>query len=164
MAAPSIRPIRNCLYGRHIGCTRRHSYQPVSHAIAGAPASARVQEGCARSRVHIVERTFVSHSRAVPVAAGLPAILLYSAVDAALRLREENMEKMADSMILGSRHMISANEDISVSINRHMIEVASTQKQLGITIDTNLTWEQQIIRCANIWNFCQCTSIKTHWN
>ena len=35
MAAPSIRPIRNCLYGRHIGCTRRHSYQPVSRALVG---------------------------------------------------------------------------------------------------------------------------------
>ena len=32
MAAPSIRPIRNCLYGRYIGCTRRHSYQPVASA------------------------------------------------------------------------------------------------------------------------------------
>ena len=50
MAAPIIRPIRNCLYGRHIGCTRRHSYQPVSRALVGAPAYARVQEGRARSR------------------------------------------------------------------------------------------------------------------
>ena len=49
MATPSIRPIRNCLYGRHIGCIRRHSYQPVSRALVGAPASARVQEGCSRS-------------------------------------------------------------------------------------------------------------------
>ena len=32
MAAPSIRPIRNCLYGRHIGCTRQHIYQPVPRA------------------------------------------------------------------------------------------------------------------------------------
>ena len=58
MAAPSIRPISNCLYGRHIGCKRRHSYQLVSRALVSAPASARVQEGCARSRAHIVERTF----------------------------------------------------------------------------------------------------------
>ena len=50
MAVPSNRPIRNCLYGRRIGCTRRHSYQPVSRALVGAPTSARVQEGCARSR------------------------------------------------------------------------------------------------------------------
>ena len=41
MTSPSIRPIRNCLYGRHIGCTRRHSYRPVSRALI---------EGCARSR------------------------------------------------------------------------------------------------------------------
>ena len=33
-----------------VGCTRRHSYQPVSRALVGAPASTRVQEGCARSR------------------------------------------------------------------------------------------------------------------
>ena len=61
MAAPSLKPIRNCLYGRHIGCTRRHSYQPVLRALVGAPASARVQEGCARLRVraHIVERSGV---------------------------------------------------------------------------------------------------------
>ena len=50
MAVPSIRPIRNCLYGHHIEFTGRHSYQPVSRAHFGAPASARVQEGCARSR------------------------------------------------------------------------------------------------------------------
>ena len=45
----SIRPIRNCLYGNHIEYKRRHSYKPVSRALVGAPASARVQEGCARS-------------------------------------------------------------------------------------------------------------------
>ena len=54
MEVPSIRPIRNYLYGRHIGCTRRHNYQPVSRALVGAPESARVQEGCARSRAYIV--------------------------------------------------------------------------------------------------------------
>ena len=51
MAAPSIRPIRNCLYGRHIRCTRRHRYQPVSRALAfrrGALVRA--------ARAHIVER------------------------------------------------------------------------------------------------------------
>ena len=36
MAAPSIKSIRNCLFGRHIGCTRRHNYQPVSRALVGA--------------------------------------------------------------------------------------------------------------------------------
>ena len=38
MAAPIIRPIRNCLYSRHVGCSRRHSYQPVSRALVGAHA------------------------------------------------------------------------------------------------------------------------------
>ena len=54
-------------------------------------------------------------------------------------------------MILGSRHTTSANEDISVSINGHMTEVVSTQKHLGLTIDSNLTWEQQINQvCQNV--------------
>ena len=52
MGAPSIRPVRNCLYGRHIECTRRHSYQPGSRALVGAPANAPV---------HIVERTSDIH-------------------------------------------------------------------------------------------------------
>ena len=54
MAAPSIRPIRNCLYGRHIECIRRHSYQPVSRALAFR-RGALVRAG----RAHIVERTSV---------------------------------------------------------------------------------------------------------
>ena len=57
MAAPSIRPIRNCLYGRHIGSTRRHGYHHVSRAFFGAPASARVQAAGRAARAHIVERT-----------------------------------------------------------------------------------------------------------
>ena len=40
--------------------------------------------------------------------------------------------------------MTSANEGISVIINEHSIESVSAQKHLGITIDKNLTWEQQI--------------------
>ena len=59
MAVPRIKPIRNCLYGRHIGCTRRHSYQPVSRVLAGAQAALafrRDASGCA-ARAHIVERT-----------------------------------------------------------------------------------------------------------
>ena len=44
IAAPSIRPIRNCLYGSHIGCTRRHSYHIVSRALVGAPANAQIVE------------------------------------------------------------------------------------------------------------------------
>ena len=46
--------------------------------------------------------------------------------------------------------MTSANEDISVTINEHSTESVSAQKHLGITIDKNLTWEQQIdLVCRN---------------
>ena len=46
--------------------------------------------------------------------------------------------------VVGSKHMPSANEGISVTINEHCIESVSAQKHLGITTDKNLTWEQQI--------------------
>ena len=47
--------------------------------------------------------------------------------------------------------MTSANEGISVTINEHSIESVSAQKPLGITIDKNLTWEQQIdLVCRNV--------------
>ena len=47
--------------------------------------------------------------------------------------------------------MISANEGISVTINEHSIESVSAQKHLGITIDKNLAWEQQIdLVCRNV--------------
>ena len=47
--------------------------------------------------------------------------------------------------------MTSANEGISVTINEHSIESVSAQKHLGITIDKNLTWEQQIyLVCRNV--------------
>ena len=36
---------------------------------------------------------------------------------------------------VGSKHMTSANEGISVTINEHCIESVSAQKHLGITID-----------------------------
>ena len=32
MATPCIEPIRSCLYGRHIGSARRHTFQSVSGA------------------------------------------------------------------------------------------------------------------------------------
>ena len=50
MAAPSIEPIERCLYGRHIGSARRHTFQPVSRALAGASASTRIQKERALSR------------------------------------------------------------------------------------------------------------------
>ena len=55
-AAPSIEPIRNCLYGRHIESARPHAFCPVSQELTGAPASSRVQKSalvCVES-VHVV--------------------------------------------------------------------------------------------------------------
>ena len=46
----------------------------------------------------------------------------------------------AHSFVVGSKHMTSA----SITINEHVIESVNAQKNLGITIDKNLTWEQQI--------------------
>ena len=47
--------------------------------------------------------------------------------------------------------MTSANKGISVTINEHSIESVSAQKHLGITIDKNLIWEQQIdLACRNV--------------
>ena len=39
------------------------------------------------------------------------------------------------AFVVGSKHMTSANEGISVTINEHSIESVSAQKHLGITID-----------------------------
>ena len=56
-----------------------------------------------------------------------------------------------DAFVVGSKHMTSANEGISVTMNEHSIESVSAQKLLGIKIDKNLTWEQQIdLVCRNI--------------
>ena len=47
--------------------------------------------------------------------------------------------------------MTSAKECIYTTINEHGIEPVSAQKHLGITIDKNLTWEQQIdLVCRNV--------------
>ena len=55
------------------------------------------------------------------------------------------------AFIVVSKHMASANEGISATINEHSIESVSAQKHLGITIDKNLTWEQQIdLVCRNV--------------
>ena len=55
------------------------------------------------------------------------------------------------AFVVGSKHMTSSNEGISVTINEHSIESVSAQKHLGITIDKNLTWEQQIdLVCRNV--------------
>ena len=47
------------------------------------------------------------------------------------------------AFVVGSKHMTSADESISIPINKHSIESVNTHKHLGITIDKNLTWEQQ---------------------
>ena len=55
------------------------------------------------------------------------------------------------AFVVGSKHMTSTNEDISVTINKHSIESVSAQKHLGITTDKNLTWKQQIdMVCRNV--------------
>ena len=55
------------------------------------------------------------------------------------------------AFVVGSKHMTSTNEGISVTINEHSIESVSAQKHLGITIDKNLTWEQQTdLVCRNV--------------
>ena len=47
--------------------------------------------------------------------------------------------------------MTSVNEGNSVTINEHSIESVSALKHLGITIDKNLMWEQQIdLVCRNV--------------
>ena len=55
------------------------------------------------------------------------------------------------AFVVGSVHLPSANEGIFVGINAHSIESVNAQKDLGITIDKNLTWEQQIdLVCQNV--------------
>ena len=55
------------------------------------------------------------------------------------------------AFVVGLKHMTSANEGICVTINEHSIESVSVQKHLGMTIDKNLTWEQQIdLVCRNV--------------
>ena len=55
------------------------------------------------------------------------------------------------AFVVGSKHMTSANEGISVTINEHSIESVSAQKHLGITINKILDWEQQIdLVCRNV--------------
>ena len=41
------------------------------------------------------------------------------------------------SFVVGSKHMTSANESISITINEHRIEMVNTHQHLGLTIDKN---------------------------
>ena len=53
--------------------------------------------------------------------------------------------------MVGWKHMTSVNEGIFVPINERSIDSVSAQKHLGITLDKNLTWEQQIdLVCRNV--------------
>ena len=55
------------------------------------------------------------------------------------------------AVVVGSKHITSANEGISVTINEHSIELVRAHKHLGITIDKILAWEQQIdLVCRNV--------------
>ena len=55
------------------------------------------------------------------------------------------------AFVAGSKHITSANEGISVTINEHSIESVSAQKHLGITIGKKSTGEQQIdLVCGNV--------------
>ena len=55
------------------------------------------------------------------------------------------------AFVVGTKHMTSDNECISVTINEHSIESVSAQKHLGITIDKKLTLEQHIdLVCRNV--------------
>ena len=63
------------------------------------------------------------------------------------------------SFVVGAKYMPSANENISITINEHIIESVNTQKYLGITIDKNLTWELQIdLVCESV--SCKLTLMK----
>ena len=55
----------------------------------------------------------------------------------------------AHAFVVGSKHMTSANEGISVTVNEHSIESVCAQKDL--TTDKNLTWEQHNdLVCRNV--------------
>ena len=55
------------------------------------------------------------------------------------------MRKTVYVIVVGSKHLTSANESISVTINEHSFQ------HLGITTDKNLTWEKQIdLVCQNV--------------
>ena len=55
------------------------------------------------------------------------------------------------AFVVGTKHMTSANEGISVTINKHCTESVNAQKHLGITIDKKLTWARQIdLVCRNV--------------
>ena len=65
--------------------------------------------------------------------------------------KREDYYGKTHQFVVGSKHMTSVNEGISVTINEHRIESVSAQKHLGKTIDINLTWEQQIdLVCRNV--------------
>ena len=63
------------------------------------------------------------------------------------------------TFVVGSKHLTSANESISITINEHSTESVNTQKHLGISIDKKLTWDQHInLVCLNV--SCKLTLMK----
>ena len=47
-------------------------------------------------------------------------------------------------MIVGTKYITRGSETTSISVNGQATEIVNSQKHLGIIIDSNLTWEQQI--------------------
>ena len=63
------------------------------------------------------------------------------------------------AFVVGSKHITSTYVSISVTLNEQSIESVNAQKHLGITLDTNLTWEPQIdLVCQNV--SCKLTLMK----
>ena len=55
------------------------------------------------------------------------------------------------SMLLGTRHMISTQENLKLMINNIEIKSVNAQNHLGITIDSTMSWDQQIsVVCLNV--------------
>ena len=72
------------------------------------------------------------------------------------------------AFVVGSKHMTSDNEGISVTINEYSIESVSAQKHLGITTDKNLKlvsnrliWSiETLVVNSYLWSYYQNTSTK----
>ena len=59
--------------------------------------------------------------------------------------------RKTSSMILGSRYNVSANDMLQIIADGKLLKNVEHQKGLGIIIDKNLTWDQQIDSvCLNI--------------
>ena len=52
--------------------------------------------------------------------------------------------RKTSSMILGSRYSVSSNDMLQIIADGELLKNVEHQKLLGIIIDKNLTWDQQI--------------------